>query len=99
MNIFEAFKRNRIEKPIERANYTAACGEINPIELYYSEKGYPYNCRKCGLKATNKMLFLSPKGEVEGLFGPAYFCQNHVPDINQVAINEKLYFEILYEGR
>ncbi|MFZ5845566.1 MAG: hypothetical protein ACOY0S_03810, partial [Patescibacteria group bacterium] len=81
---------------VKAAVFIAPCGENNPIELYFLKEGYPYNCRQCGKAATYKMLFLSPKHEVEGAFGPAYFCQGCVPDVDQVANNSDSYFDILF---
>ncbi|MCR4313092.1 MAG: hypothetical protein NUV58_02500 [Candidatus Roizmanbacteria bacterium] len=78
-----------------KAFFTAPCGEINPIELYYSKETYPYKCRTCKGKANYKMLFLSPKYEVEGDFGPVYFCQSDLPDINLVATTAN-YYKVLY---
>lgn len=94
--IFELLRSRSHEILIGKAVFTAPCGEINPIELYLLKEGHPYKCRKCGKKATHRMLFLSPKYEVEGSFGPAYFCQSCVPDINNVAKNEALYYGILF---
>lgn len=87
-----------------KAIFITPCGQKNPIELYFRPEGYfiernPILCRKCRRQATYKMLFLSPKSEVEGDFGPAYFCQNCVPDINTVASNKNQYYGLLYEGR
>ena len=92
----EIFLFRSKEKLKGKAIFTAPCGEKNPIELYYLEKGYPYKCREHGQTATYKMLFLSPKGEVEGFFGPVYFCQSCLPDINKIASNEALYYGILF---
>ncbi len=78
-----------------KAFFTAPCGEINPIELYCKKEGYPNKYRTCGKMATYKMLFLSPKYEVEGFFGPVYFCQSDLPDINLVATTAN-YYKVLY---
>lgn len=95
MTILELLKKHNPEKPIKKAFFIAPCKEINPIELYYKKEGYPYKCRECGKIATYKMLFLSPKYEVEGDFGPVYFCQSDLPDINLVATTAN-YYKVLY---
>lgn len=96
MNFFsELLGKHSSEKPIQKAFFTAPCKEINPIELYYKKEGYPNKCRTCEKKATYKMLFLSPKYEVEGFFGPVYFCQSDLPDINAVATTAN-YYKVLY---
>lgn len=92
---YELLRKTGSEKLVGNAFFTAPCGEINPIELYYLKEGYPHKCRSCGGKATYKMLFLSPKYEVEGFFGPVYFCQNDLPDINMVATTAN-YYKVLY---
>lgn len=96
MGLSELFRGIKPEKLIGKANYIAPCKEINPIELYFLKKGYKYGCRSCGQTGTFKMVFLSPKGEVEGLFGSVYFCESCVPDVNQVAADEALYHRILF---
>lgn len=94
--MLEFFKGHNREKLLRRTYYVAPCNQLNPIELYSLEKGYPQVCRKCGHKATYKVLLLSPKYEVEGDFGPAYFCHDCVPDINEVAASDKNYTDVLY---
>ena len=100
VELFRRKKTNSNEILIATAFFTAPCKEVNPIELYKSEKGFETGrgmatCRTCGTKATFKMLFLSPKGEVEGFFGPVYFCEKDTPDINNVATMEH-YYDTLY---
>lgn len=95
MRIHEIFRKRNHEKRLAITFYKAPCGEVNPIELYSLKEGYPYNCRTCGNIATKKILFLSPKLEVEGDFGPVYFCEKDVPDINVVATTEN-YYKTLY---
>ncbi|MFH0943510.1 MAG: hypothetical protein V1810_05075 [Candidatus Beckwithbacteria bacterium] len=81
---------------IQEEIFIAPCKEENPIKLYRNDEGYPYNCSKCGKTATLKVLFLSPKYEVEGFFGPKYFCNQCVPDIKAVAANQDNYCDVLY---
>ncbi len=76
--------------------FTAQCGEINPVQRFLKPEGYQYNCRKCGKTATVKTLFLSPKGEVEGLFGPVYHCESCAPDINTIASNAELFYGYIF---
>ena len=95
MFLHESIRKRGTERLIRTAFFTAPCQEVNPIELYSLKEGYPYKCRTCGGKATYKMLFLSPKHEVEGDFGSVYFCQNDLPDINAVATT-KNYYNVLY---
>jgi len=92
---FELPKRRGSEELRGKAFFTAPCGEVNPIELYILKEGYPYKCRTCKGTSTYKMLFLSPKYEVEGDFGPVYFCQKDLPDINTVATTAN-YYRVLY---
>lgn len=91
----EFLRKKSSEKLIGRVFFTAPCGEVNPIELYQLNEGYRHKCRSCGGQATYKMLFLSPKEEVEGDFGPVHFCDNDLPDINWVAKTEN-YYKVLY---
>ncbi|PIQ71290.1 hypothetical protein COV87_04230 [Candidatus Roizmanbacteria bacterium CG11_big_fil_rev_8_21_14_0_20_37_16] len=72
---FELSKRRGSEELRGKAFLTAPCGEINPTELYFSPEGYKYKCRACGGKATYKMLFLSPKYEVEGFLDRYIFSK------------------------
>jgi hypothetical protein len=84
------------EKRIDTAVYVAPCEQRNPIELYENPKGYGRNCVSHGNQATFKLLFLSPKHEVEGDFGPKYFCNQCVPDIHKVASSQDNYLDIFY---
>jgi len=95
MFLHESIRKRGTERLIRTAFFTAPCQEVNPIELYYQKEGYPYKCRTCKKTATYKMLFLSPKHEVEGDFGPVYFCKDHVPDVNKVAKTDN-YYKTLY---
>jgi len=62
------------EKLLNKAIYVAQCGQENPIEVYRDEGGYEYQCTQHGRQASRKILFLTPKGEVEFPYGPRYFC-------------------------
>jgi hypothetical protein len=95
MNFLELFKRHKSERLIQKTFFTAPCGDKYPIELYSSEKVYPYSCRVCGRPATKKIVFLSAKHEVEGDFGSVYFCDKDFPDIKEVATT-KNYYKVLY---
>jgi hypothetical protein len=83
---------------IDTAVYVAPCEQKNPVELYGNPAGYDWQCAAHGRPATFKVLFLSPKGEVEGFFGPRYFCGECVPDIHQVTVNQEKYLGVLYGG-
>ncbi|MEK7622360.1 MAG: hypothetical protein AAB430_00685 [Patescibacteria group bacterium] len=80
----------------DRTIYVAPCGQKNPIELFFDEAGYPWKCQQHVQPATHKVLFLSPKGEVEGDFGPKYYCGECVPNIYEVAANQDAYLDVFY---
>lgn len=84
------------EKLLDRAIYVAPCKQENPIELHTNPAGYEYKCESNGIQAIFKVLFLSPKGEVEGDFGPKYYCGECVPNIHEVAANQNAYLDALY---
>lgn len=76
--------------------FVAQCGEVNPIQRLVSENGYNYKCRNCGKQATHKTLFLSPKGEVEGFFGPVYHCESCAPDLDVIASSSDLFYGLIF---
>ncbi len=87
---------SRGEKFQGEAIFIAQCGESNPVQRFVLKEGYNHKCRKCGKAATHKTLFISPKGEVEGFFGPVYHCENCAPDINEVASNSDLFYGLIF---
>jgi len=85
------------EKLLNKAIYVAQCGQENPIEVYRDEGGYEYQCTQHGRQASRKILFLTPKGEVEFPYGPRYFCDLcEVPDIQLLATSDDAYFDTFY---
>ncbi len=76
--------------------FVAQCGERNPVQRFYQKEGYPYKCGGCGQKAVFKTLFLSPKREVEGFFGPVYHCDKCVPDMNSIVSNKDLFYGLIF---
>ena len=76
--------------------FTALCGEKNPVQRFYNSEGYRYKCRDCGAKAVVKTLFLSPKREVEGFFGPVYHCENCAPDLANIATSSELFYGLIF---
>lgn len=84
------------EQLLDKVVYVAPCEQKNPIELHTNLAGYKYRCKQHDVKAIFKVLFLSPKGEVEGDFGAKYFCGECVPNIHAVAANQDAYLDALY---
>lgn len=86
------------ETLIDKAIYIAPCQQENPIELYVNQAGYEWICKRHNRQAIYKVLFLSPKGEVEGDFGPKYFCEvvSCLPNIHTVASSQDAYLDVFY---
>ena len=79
---------------IEQFTWRRAGRKIHRI--FFDEAGYPWKCQQHVQPATHKVLFLSPKGEVEGDFGPKYYCGECVPNIYEVAANQDAYLDVFY---
>ena len=87
----EIVRRSK-ERLIKTVYYIAPCKERNPVVLYRSDNGYGVKvCRECRQTATNRIEFQSPKGEVEGLFGSAYYCDRCVPSLDSPTTEEGYY--------
>ena len=86
------------EKLLDTAVYVAPCEQRNPIELYVNPAGYEWPCQKHNVRAIFKILFLSPKGEVEGFFGSRYFCvaAGCLPDIHTFVGSQDAYLDAFH---
>lgn len=77
--------------------HTAPCGQQEPVEWYVEESGF--NNRKCGncgsVNPPNMILLLSPTLEPTFPYGASYFCNDCMPDIQQVAATDT-YYDLLY---
>ncbi|MFH2062368.1 MAG: hypothetical protein ABIJ43_05275 [Candidatus Beckwithbacteria bacterium] len=82
----------------DSATYIAPCEQESLVNLFYKRGGYKgRQCRECEERnPVYKVLSLSPKGEVEGSFGPNYYCKTHVPNIHQVVASQGNYCDQLF---